>query len=241
MTFYKLWSGKILDSPESISKYFEEDVQYIIDILEHNNIDTKNLNEIKNSASDKIRNENISQLSDQEKHLITAVFIGDGEWNEPLELWTPFPLNELLEFSDSKVHKKWTNIARKYGKLDMVSMPNYSSPSQLDQNQKEQFENLSKIDRMALSAAILDLEWFRYEVKELNLGVNDRLMEKTRKETLEYFLENREEFSDECKPLRKALLERDVKWGRDIMNDYNMESKLMSSVMDEFESMAQDI
>lgn len=241
MTFYRVWGGKILNSPENIAQYLEEDANYAIEVSKSTGIDTSEIEELKKKCSDAIKNDTTSNLSEREKKFITTIFVGDAEWNEPLEEWMFFPLDKVLEFTDSKVHQKWTDVARIHGELDLVRMPNYSTPSQISREMSHFNDSQHLKGNILLASALLDLEWYNYFVKQMNIEVDKNLIQKTKDESLEYYTGQRKNFSDEVKPFRKSLFSNDVRWIDSMFEDYGTRSETLKLVRNMVQDAANSI
>lgn len=236
MTFYRLWGGKVLDNEDHIARYFRDDVNYLVNVANDLGIDTSRVEKIAEEAEDAIRNN--EEPSDEAKKLIAAIFIGDAEWNEPLEEWLPGLYQKMLEFADSKVHRKWTDIARENGDLSMLDFPAYSTPRSLDIEQDE--KDFDFVTSGMIAASVLHLEWWAYVAKEMDMDYDRSLVDRTREESLAYFTEGKD-MDQDIKNFQVSLFQNDVDWIDSVMSEYEFRSRLLGRVRKELENVAEEL
>lgn len=218
MTFYRLWSGKPLKKPGSRRTYIAADLDFFIDVSKDIGIDT-DLENVK----EEILNKKPEERSDEARRITAAVLIGDAEWNEPLEDWLRFPLNRTIRISDSGVHHLWMKNAREVGDTSNLDFPEYNTPATLD----IPLEKLSYIEQALLAGLITDLEWYAYIAEETDADIDSELIDRTRRETINYFTEN-EDLSEDVAEFQSALAIRASDWMDDVMNDFNFRSMLIT-------------
>lgn len=235
MTFYRLWSGKILDTDQNIARYFREDVDYLVNVARDLGIDTSRVEELADEAEKALRQDN--DPSDEAKKLIAAVFIGDAEWNEPLEEWLPGIYQKLLEFSDSKVHRVWTDIAREKGDLSGLSFPDYSTPATVD----AEIENTGSFVTSGIVAlSVLHLEWWAYVADQMGLEVEEELVDRAREESLAHFT-GEKDLSNEIRDFQASLFKNDSDWLENVMTNYGFRSHTLEGLRKEIDTVVEEL
>lgn len=232
MTFYRLWSGKPLENDKDVRKYIAADIDFFINVSEDIDIETGNLVNLRDEVLQKSSNE---ELSPRAQKITAAVLIGDAEWNESLEEWLTFPLSKIIHFTDSKVHHNWTKTARDYGQPNGLDLPVYSTPSTLEID----LENSSYMNQNILAGLLMDLEWYSYIAEEMDITLPSGLVEKTRKETLDYFLQDGE-FSEDTGALQSSLAIRAADWIDEVKEEWKFRSFLLDYFSNKFRRVGEE-
>lgn len=69
MSFYRLWSGKVIEGNENIAKYFEMDMDYLLNVSEDMGYDISHLEELRKVSVEKIRNGETDSISKEAEKL----------------------------------------------------------------------------------------------------------------------------------------------------------------------------
>jgi hypothetical protein len=80
MSLYKLASSKTLHTEQEIAEYLE-DLNFIENVCENMEFETRGTVEAGRSAAEKIRNGD--ELSEREARTLAAIYYGDAEWQGP--------------------------------------------------------------------------------------------------------------------------------------------------------------
>lgn len=225
MTFLKLYTGRCLDENKKIAEYFRGDIQYFLNVSEDIGLDVKKIKELEKTCSEAIKEDKAADLSDREKRLITAVFVGDAEWNQPIAEWYPYPMEKTLEWVDSKAHKKGLDMAREYGDISLVTFPNYTTPSEydIDKQSLRQFLSLENPNIPVIGIAILLLEWYIYVAKEMGIDVEE-FNYPVKREIIDYYSGKKEDLSEKSNRMVKSLFINSVTWISNLEREYKIDS-----------------
>lgn len=228
MTLYRLWSGKVLETEQGAAKYFEADANFLINVTDSLGISTSRLENLRDEAIEAIENGEKPESEEAQK-LIAAIFVGDAEWNEPLEYWFQKPFAEIFLYSDGKAHHKGLQRARDFGSLEDLDMPNYSTPSMVSKKSENILENINGLDQLLLTASVLDIEWYGYVAEQMDIDFDKDIIKRTRRETIDHFI-NDKNFSKDLVKFRKALSINDHIWLDNIMSDFDFNSLALEKI-----------
>ena len=223
-----------MEEDKNVAKYFESDLDYLKGFtkdLGFSQIDWDNVTEEVTSAILEDR----QVESDMAKRVLTSFFVGDGEWNEPLGNWFIFPGNYMIDFVEYNWYHRFRELARRYGDLESVSVPVYSTPKNVkgrDKSYSVPFKALRYSDSrdcLVMTTSILSLEWTEYVMDEIGINYDSQLLDTTRKEVLMYYSEDKD-LSEDSKRVLRSLKRNDDLWLENVKEEFDMNSFLLSFV-----------
>lgn len=231
MTIYKIWAGRILRDEENVKDYFEMDAEYLKSFCRDLDYDYEKVEQLQQEVLEYF-NEG-SEMSEEGKRLLTATFIGDGEWNEPLSSWVIFPFNLIGEVAEYKWHHRFFEVAREHGKPNMVNEPYYSTPGKFKGDIEVSSPNFSSLNpfnytrSIALSTSVLSLEWTEYMMSELDIDYEEEKFKEAKKEVINHYNDGTE-LSEPTKDILHSAKKNDLEWLKATKEEFNVNSIVLS-------------
>ncbi|WP_318567089.1 hypothetical protein [Salinigranum marinum] len=167
-----------------------------------------------------------TDVSPEVARSIAADLLADATFSAPYLEWMPLWYELALVGPVSYAEFRLRRVAGRYTRdLDHVTVPRFSRPGDVLVGGRPAMEYVSGFaKRFVLADAVLHLEWFTHVARESGIRVPDRLVERTREETVAYYTGNGD-LSDDTRHFQRLLF-ADDEWVRDIDAAYDLDSTL---------------
>lgn len=247
MTAAKLFLPHVLRSPKDIAPYFRFGADYVVDISREMGWGVAGLPETVDRAHEAMQEGN-TEVDADAATLIGAVLVGDAEFFPALKPWLPRGYRLLMRGFEHPVRRKLLRVAGLYtdtlkpgfGEFyhaypsvrGEFGAPNFSRPADWPVNGEPATAYLDGYGLKAyqqgvvLGDSVLHVEWYSYAARRVGVDVPGDLVERAKREGVEYFAGERDDLSPEVKRFQQALF-TDADWIRDFHDTYGLRSVML--------------
>ena len=167
-----------------------------------------------------------ASVSPAVRRSIAADLLADAVFSEPFCEWLPLWYEVSLVGPVRYCEYRLRRVAEPYCHGLSVSVPRFSPPANARVDGRPAPSHLTGFrERFVLADAILHLEWFVHVARESGIVVPQKLIDRTRKESLAYYTGQQDSLSPQVRRFQAALF-ADDKWVRDIDDCYGLDSTL---------------
>lgn len=204
---------EFLADEERVADYFLMDSQYLANVAEMNNFDTGDFEQNVERQENSIRKGRLNR----EPEYFLRMMDAEAKWPTASFRWKKTPFRHVMilgtELAGRRVRSAKNRITDEMASRSI----RYSRPTDfLDVDARKDFG-----DGSSFGEAILHLDWLEYVAQPTEIRLDDKLIRKTRKETLQYYFEGRDSLSEEVENLQLSLWANDVEWIENLHRYYS--------------------
>ncbi|EJN60939.1 hypothetical protein [Halogranum rubrum] len=215
-----------LDSPADFADWYRVGAEYVLTVSEGMGFETGTFEADFREATNAMRDGD-TDLRPELARSVAADLLADAVFSDPfcewMPLWYELALAPFVQAADYRLRR----VAREYATgLDHVSVPRFSRPRDVYVDGRSALAHVDGfVDQFVFADALLHLEWYDHVARESGIDVPRSLVERTRRETVDYYTGRREGLSEDVRRFQELLFADDV-WVRDIDDAYGLDSAL---------------
>jgi hypothetical protein len=211
--------------PEHFADWYRIGAEYVLTVSEGMGFDVGDFPLVAEEATAALR-EGRTDVAPEVARSIAADLFADATFSEPylewMPLWYELGLVGPVRYAEFRLRRVATQYSHD---LDHVAVPRFSRPQDVLVEGRPAVDYVSGFGRQfVLADAVLHLEWYAHVARESGIRVPQRLVERTRRETVAYYTGNGT-LSDDVRHFQRLLF-ADDEWVRDIDAAYDLNSAL---------------